>query len=84
MAKRIASVKAFEFVFDAKDLEEILDRGPDKVTFTVSIQTEVTKDNRKVGALRINAQGSFKGKPTVSTRRSSGARDCPIPPCVNN
>lgn len=81
MAKRITSVKAFEFVFDAEHLKEILDRGPDKVLFTVSIETAVTKDNQKVGALKIRAKGTFKGRGTGEARANSGALGCPVPPC---
>ncbi|MBS1556494.1 MAG: hypothetical protein JSU09_16355 [Bacteroidetes bacterium] len=84
MAKRITSAKAFEFVFDAEHLKEILDRGPDKVLFTVSIETAVTKDNQKVGALKIKAKGTFKGKATRAARGDDGALGCPIPPCVHN
>lgn len=84
MAKRITSAKAFEFVFDAEHLKEILDRGPDKVLFTVSIETAVTKDNQKVGALKIKAKGTFKGRGTGAPRGGDGALGCPVPPCKPN
>lgn len=84
MAKQNTSAKAFEFVFDAEHLRDILDRGPEKVLFTVSIETAITKDNQKVGALKINAKGMFKGKATRPPRAGDRALGCPVPPCKPN
>ena len=84
MAKQTTSAKAFEFVFDANDLKRILDLGPHKVLFTVSVETAVTKDNQKVGALKIKAKGTFKGRATRAARGGDGALGCPVPPCVPN
>jgi|GEM_PF-3018731 len=75
-------VKAFQFVFDPAGLQSILDMGPKKVLFTVSIETEVTKDGRKVGALKIDATGvgskALKAKKLGDDPVVDG---CPVPPC---
>lgn len=72
------STNALQFVYDPKQLRTILDAKPDKVVFTVSVEQEVTKDGRKVGALNIRARGTFKGKEP----RDGGQSGCPVPPCM--
>ncbi|MBS1681277.1 MAG: hypothetical protein JST48_06160 [Bacteroidetes bacterium] len=82
MAKKNEKVKAFQFVFEAEGengLMRILETKPKKVLFTVSIETEVTKDNRKVGALKIEAVGTGSTKKTY--KGGDGVPGCPVPPC---
>lgn len=77
MAKE-TSTNALQFVYDPKQLRTILDKNPDKVVFTISVEQAVTKDGRKVGALNIDAKGTFKGKKP----RNGGQPGCPVPPCM--
>lgn len=85
MAKKKETVTAFQFVFEAEGengLMRILEAKPKKVLFTVSIETEVTKDNRKVGALKIMATGRGAGKKiVVYAGADGGVPGCPVPPC---
>ncbi len=71
------SVHAFQFIFEAKRMKELLDTNPGKVVCTVSIEKELTHDNRKVGALKITATGTYP------EGQSSGLviEGCPKPPC---
>lgn len=75
------SKNALQFVCSPKDLQRLLDQNPDKVVFTISVKQEVTKDGRKVGALDIQATGTFKGK---KPRDGGGFPACPVPPCIPN
>lgn len=77
------STNAMQFVYDANHLRRLLDRGADKVVFTITVAQEVTKDGRKVGALNISATGTFKGK-KPATRDGGGLPGCPVPPCIPN
>lgn len=77
------SSSALQFVFDPKELQRLLDQNPSKVVFTVTVNQEVTKDGRKVGALDIRATGTFKGK-KATARDGGGLPGCPVPPCVPN
>lgn len=81
MAKKVTSSTALEFVFDANHLRRILESNPDKVLFTVKVEQAVTKTGEKVGALRIHAEGKFKGKPNMRTK-DGGALGEPRPPGV--
>ena len=74
------SVVAFQFIFEAKKMKELLDTNPIKVVCTVSIDSEVTKEGKKVGALRIVATGTYP--PDVVT--SLQIDGCPVPPCIKN
>lgn len=80
MAKRPPQkVKAFQFVFDGQQLKAYLNSAnPKKVLFTVSIETKVTKDNKKVGALEIVAVAIPKPR---GVRDGMGIIGCPVPPC---
>jgi dTDP-4-dehydrorhamnose reductase len=79
MAKS-SSTNALQFVFDPAKLRTLLSRNPDKVVFTVTVEQVVTKEGEKVGALKINAVGTTKGKKT--TTRDGGTNGCPVPPCM--
>lgn len=71
------SVQAFQFIFEARRMREVLDTNPDKVVCTVSIEEEITKDGRKVGALKIIASGNYpEGQQPGFT-----IDGCPRPPC---
>lgn len=71
------SVQAFQFIFDAKQMQALLDTNPTKVVCTVSIAEEITQDNRKVGALKIIATGTYpEGQHVVVS-----VDGCPRPPC---
>lgn len=81
MAKRPpASVQAFQFVFDGEGMKQLCASNPKKVLFTVSIETKVTTDKKKVGTLRIVANGVPKGKGVKSAVTT--LEGCPIPPCI--
>ncbi|MGC4021388.1 MAG: hypothetical protein QM734_05330 [Cyclobacteriaceae bacterium] len=82
MAKKKEKVTAFQFVFEAEGeygLMRLLEKKPKKVLFTVSIETEITKDNRKVGALSIEAEG--RGGSSKKVADGGGVPGCPVPPC---
>ena len=85
MAKKNEKVTAFQFVFEAEGengLMRILEGKPKKVLFTVSIETEITKDNRKVGALQISAEGAGVTAKKIKVEGGGGVTGCPIPPCT--
>jgi hypothetical protein len=92
MAKLLPpSVQAFQFVFEPKELKKVLDSKPHKVVFTVSIVEEITKSGDKVGALKINAKGTYKREKSATAGMESAAIEtatedvevpgCPCPPC---
>lgn len=82
MAKKSTPSTALQFVFSGAELKKIIDRNPDKVVFTITVEEAVTKDGKKVGALKITADPSFKGgKKKLMGGSGSGAAGCPIPPC---
>jgi hypothetical protein len=81
MAKKAQPTIALEFVFEGAALQGLLDSKPKKVLFTVTVETAVTKDNKKVGALKIVAQGvGGTGAKTVRARANEVV-GCPVPPC---
>ena len=71
------SVQAFQFIFEAKRMQELLDTKPGKIVCTVSIVEEITNDGRKVGALKIIASGNY-AEGEVASFTIDG---CPKPPC---
>ena len=73
------SVQAFQFIFEARRMREVLDTNPDKVVCTVSIEEEITKDGRKVGALKIIASGNYPD----GQQAGFTIDGCPRPPCDN-
>lgn len=79
MAKKSESVKAFEFIFEGNALKTLLNTNPKKVLFTVKIESEITKDARKVGAMKIYARGIPKTK--TKSVGDGELEGCPIPPC---
>ncbi|GHN01060.1 hypothetical protein WSM22_25490 [Cytophagales bacterium WSM2-2] len=81
MAKKKATekVKAFQFVFEPQGLQRLLDMGPKKVLFTVSIESVETKEGKMVGALRIDASAI---KPKSKKLGDGDVPGCPIPPCT--
>jgi len=88
MAKKSGSA-ALVFEFRSSTLKRILDKNPDKVVFTVSVEAVEAKTGGLVGALRINAEGAkFKAstKSKIGTSRSaltangSGSSGEPHPP----
>ncbi len=82
MAKKAQPAIALEFVFEGAALQGLLDSKPKKVLFTVTVETAVTKDNKKVGALRIVAKGEgAPGSKTVKAKKVNEVVGCPIPPC---
>ena len=76
------SVVAFQFIFEAKKMKELLDTDPVKVVCTVSIDSEVTKEGKKVGALRIVATGTYPPD-QLKTLKTLEIVGCPKPPCSN-
>ncbi len=75
MAKKSGSA-ALVFEFRSSTLKRILDKNPDKVVFTVSVEAVEAKTGGLVGALRIKATGekfkaSAKGASGTSTKRSA-------------
>ncbi len=71
------SVVAFQFIFEGDQLKALLDTDPRKVVCTVSIDSEVTKEGKKVGALRIVATGTYAD----GNSNSMEVLGCPRPPC---
>lgn len=71
------SVVAFQFIFEGDKLKALLDTNPRKVVCTVSIDSEVTKENKKVGALRIVATGTYD----AGNSNNIEVLGCPRPPC---
>jgi len=68
MAKKSGNA-ALVFEYKATTLKRILDKNPDKVVFTVTVEAVEAKMGGLVGALRINAEGAkFK----ASTKRKMG------------
>lgn len=71
-------VEAFKFLFKADDMRALLDSGITQVVCVVSIEDAVTKEGKKVGALKIIARG-----PQAEARGGGGQIEgCPVPPCV--
>jgi len=71
------SVVAFQFIFDGKSMKDLVDTNPNKIVCTVSIVEEITKDGRKVGALKIIAAGTLPG----GVETGLIIEGCPRPPC---
>ncbi len=71
------SVQAFQFIFEANRMKELVDTNPGKVVCTVSIVEEITQDNRKVGALKIIANGTYP----EGQEAGLVIEGCPKPPC---
>jgi hypothetical protein len=71
------SIQAFQFMFEAKDMQELLNTNPTKVVCTVRIEEEITKDGRTVGALKIIASGNYAEGSTPGFTIDG----CPRPPC---
>jgi len=85
MAKKSGSA-ALVFEFRSSTLKRILDKNPDKVVFTVSVEAVEAKTGGLVGALRIDAKGgkftgSGKGKPNPQTG-DGGTGGEPHPPGI--
>jgi hypothetical protein len=74
------SVEAFQFIFDGKKMKALLDTDPLKVVCTVSIVEEVTASGKKVGALKIIANGTYPGEAMTLTEEII-VDGCPKPPC---
>jgi hypothetical protein len=73
-------VQAFKFLFKADDMRSLLDSGITQVVCVVSIEDAVTKEGKKVGALKIIARG-----PQAEERNGGGQIEgCPWPPCPEN
>jgi hypothetical protein len=70
-------VKAFEFIFDGAGMKNLCANNPKKILCTVSIETKITKDNKKVGALQIVAKAIHKSKKL----EDGELEGCPRPPC---
>jgi hypothetical protein len=51
------TVEAFKFIFEAADMQKLLDTKPGKVVCVVSIEEATTADGKKVGALKIIGRG---------------------------
>ncbi len=77
--KKSAPVKAFQFVFDGDGMKQLCASDPKKVLCTVSIETQITNNNKEVGALRIVATAIPKRKGVKSTITTLDG--CPVPPC---
>jgi hypothetical protein len=73
-------VEAFKFLFKADDMRELLDTGITQVVCVVSIEEVVTKEGKKVGALKIIGRGP-QGEANPGAYQIVG---CPIPPCPEN
>lgn len=71
------SVQAFQFIFEADRMKELLATNPGKIVCTVSIEEEITQDNRKVGALKIIAAGTYPEGQEAKLIIAG----CPKPPC---
>ncbi len=71
-------VEAFKFLFKADDMRTLLNSGITQVVCVVSIEEAVTKEGKKVGALKIIARG-----PQGEARNGGGEQieGCPWPPC---
>lgn len=72
------SVEAFMFIFDANDMQQLLDTKPTKVVCVVSIEETTAIDGKKVGALKIIARGPQAQMLTGGGLEITG---CPRPPC---
>jgi hypothetical protein len=83
MAKKSTPSTALQFVFSGAELKKITDRNPDKVLFTITVEEAVTKDGKKVGALKIQATPTFKGGKKKLMATPQATDGCPIPPCNN-
>lgn len=71
------SVQAFEFIFEADKMQELLNTKPGKVVCVVSIEEATTTDGKKVGALKIIARGPI----TQTEQGGFEISGCPKPPC---
>lgn len=71
------SVEAFQFIFEGKRMKELVDTNPTKIVCTVKIVEEITQDNRKVGALKIIAMGTYP----EGQEAGLIIEGCPKPPC---
>lgn len=79
MAKRgEPSVVAFQFIFEGKKMKELTDTNPRKIVCTVSIDEAITKNGKKVGALKIVANGTYGPGSKALDFEIDG---CPKPPC---
>jgi hypothetical protein len=74
------SVQAFEFIFEADKMQELLNTKPGKVVCVVSIEEATTNEGRKVGALKIIARGPI----TETMKGGFEIEGCPRPPCNPN
>lgn len=70
-------VETFKFLFKADDMQTLLNSGITQVVCVVSIEEAVTKEGKKVGALKIIARGP-QGEARGGEEKIIG---CPIPPC---
>jgi hypothetical protein len=73
-------VQAFKFLFKADDMRALLNSGITQVVCVVSIEEAVTKEGKKVGALKIIARGP-QGEARGGGEQIEG---CPDPPCTEN
>jgi hypothetical protein len=71
------TVEAFKFIFEAADMQKLLDTKPGKVVCVVSIEEETTNDGRKVGALKIIG----RGPDPLNAGGGLEIKGCPKPPC---
>jgi hypothetical protein len=71
-------VKAFEFVFDGAGMKNLCATNPKQIKCIVSIETKITNNNKKVGALTIVARALPKKKGMMEDGDLEG---CPVPPC---
>ncbi|MBL7873393.1 MAG: hypothetical protein JNM78_17375 [Cyclobacteriaceae bacterium] len=74
------TVEAFKFIFEAADMQKLLDTKPGKVVCVVSIEEATTLDEKKVGALKIIGRGAD------AQYEANGfeIKGCPWPPCPAN
>ncbi len=71
------TVQAFKFIFEASKMQELLDTKPGKVVCVVSIEEAITREGKKVGALKIVARG-----PETEVKEGGFTIEgCPYPPC---
>ena len=76
MAAQNPSNPALEFEFRGSDLERLLSSKPNKVLFTVWVETVTTDKGEKVGALRIKASNEVTSTTsTTSTSRTAESGD---------
>ena len=71
------TVQAFKFIFEAKDMQMLLDTKPKKIVCVVSIEDVTRQDGKKAGALNIIARGPA-AQMAVGGFEIQG---CPDPPC---